>query len=101
MKLIVLAIGRLKEDYLQAAEAEYVKRLRPYVGLDLREVADERALLAAIPRPAILVALDERGALLSSEAFARDVVGHAAMHGGGKPLVLAIGGPDGHGPAVR
>jgi 23S rRNA (pseudouridine1915-N3)-methyltransferase len=101
VKVLIVAVGRLKEDYFQAAEAEYVKRLRPYCQLELRELKDESALLAAIPKAAILVALDERGELLSSEILARDVIGHAELHGGGRPLVLAIGGPDGHSDAVR
>ena len=101
MKVVILAVGRLKEDYFQAAEAEYVKRLRPYCSLELREVKDEAALLAAVPKSAILVTLDERGELLSSEALAREVFGHAELHGGGRPLVFAIGGPDGHSEVVR
>jgi 23S rRNA (pseudouridine1915-N3)-methyltransferase len=101
VKILILAVGRLKEDYFQAAEAEYVKRLRPYCSLELREVKDEAALLAAIPKAAILVALDERGEVLTSEELARAVVGHAELHGGGRPLVFAIGGPDGHSEAVR
>jgi 23S rRNA (pseudouridine1915-N3)-methyltransferase len=101
VKLLVLVVGRLKEDYLQAAEAEYVKRLRPYCQLELRELKDEAALLAAVPAGALLVALDERGELVTSEAVARDLIGRAEMHGGGRPVVFAIGGADGHSEAVR
>jgi 23S rRNA (pseudouridine1915-N3)-methyltransferase len=101
VKVHILAVGRLKEDYFQAAEAEYVKRLRPYCTLDLREVKDEATLLAAIPKSAILVPLDERGELLSSEELARGIIGHAELHGGGRPVVFAIGGADGHSDEVR
>jgi 23S rRNA (pseudouridine1915-N3)-methyltransferase len=101
VKIVLLAVGRLKEDYFQAAEAEYVKRLRPYCQLEQREVKDEAALLAALPRPAYVLALDERGEQMSSDELARGVIGQLEMHGGGKPLVLAIGGPDGHSDALR
>jgi 23S rRNA (pseudouridine1915-N3)-methyltransferase len=101
LKIHVLVVGRLKEDYLQAAEAEYLKRLRPYAQLELRELKDEAALLAAVPRDATLIALDERGEAMTSEALARDVFGRAELHGGGRPLAFAIGGADGHSDAVR
>ena len=62
MNVLVVAIGRLKESYLKQAEAEYVKRLRPYCKLEIREAKDEAKLLAAIPDRAVVVALDETGA---------------------------------------
>ncbi|HMG23566.1 MAG TPA: 23S rRNA (pseudouridine(1915)-N(3))-methyltransferase RlmH [Kofleriaceae bacterium] len=101
MKIIVAAVGRLKEPYLVAAEDEYRKRLRPYCTLTVHEARDEAALLAALPAGAHLYAFDERGDPLTSAAFASDVLDHEQQHGGGAPLVLAIGGPDGHGDALR
>ena len=101
MKLTVAVVGRLKEAYLVLAEAEYRKRLRPYCTLTVHEARDEAALLAALPAGAHLYAFDERGDPLTSAAFASDVLDHEQQHGGGAPLVLAIGGPDGHGDALR
>jgi 23S rRNA (pseudouridine1915-N3)-methyltransferase len=101
MKVIVAAVGRLKEPYLVAAEDEYRKRLRPYCTLAIHEARDEAALLAALPAGAHVYAFDERGETLTSAAFASDVLGHEQQHGGGAPVVLAIGGPDGHGDATR
>ena len=100
MKLSILAVGRLKEDYFQAAEAEYRKRLRPYCNLDVREVKDEARLLAAIPDGASVYVLDERGDQLSSEEFAA-ILADEAQRGGGAPVVFCIGGADGHSEAVR
>jgi 23S rRNA (pseudouridine1915-N3)-methyltransferase len=101
MKLFVAAVGRLKEPYLIAAEDEYKKRLRPYCTLAVHEARDEAALLAALPAGAHLYAFDERGDALTSAAFAHDLLGHEQQHGGGAPVVFAIGGPDGHGDALR
>jgi 23S rRNA (pseudouridine1915-N3)-methyltransferase len=101
MKVTVVAVGRLKEPYLVAAEDEYRKRLRPYCTLAVHEARDEAALLAALPAGAHLYAFDERGELLTSAAFAETVLGHEQQHGGGAPVVFAIGGPDGHGDALR
>ena len=96
-----MAVGRLKEDYLRAAEAEYFKRLRPYCQIAIDEVADEAALLRKIPQGAALVALDERGELVTSEELARGLFGAEEQRGGGRPVVFAIGGADGHSDEVR
>jgi 23S rRNA (pseudouridine1915-N3)-methyltransferase len=101
MKLYVFAIGRLKERFLLEAEAEYHKRLRPMCALELRELRDEAALLQALPDRAHVYALDERGDMIDSDAFAHEILGSEQQHGGGAPVVFAIGGADGHGDAVR
>ncbi|MEZ4365808.1 MAG: 23S rRNA (pseudouridine(1915)-N(3))-methyltransferase RlmH [Kofleriaceae bacterium] len=101
MKVSVIAVGRLKERYWIDAEAEYVKRLRPYCTLRVVEVKDEAGLLAAVPAGATLIALDERGPSVSSLEFAQGVLAAGELHGGGAPLALAIGGADGHSDAVR
>lgn len=100
MKVTVATVGRLKEPYLVAACAEYEKRLRPYVALAVTEAKDEAALLASIPAAAHVYAFDERGELISSAQLA-DLVASEQSHGGGAPVVFAIGGADGHGDALR
>ena len=101
MKLTLAVVGRLKEPYLAQAEDEYRKRLRPYCTLTVHEARDEAALLAALPEGAHLYAFDERGDALTSQAFAHDILGREQLHGGGAPVVFAIGGADGHSDALR
>ena len=101
MKILLDPVGRLKEKYLQAAEAEYVKRLRPLCDFSINEVKSEAALLAALPANAHLYALDERGDQLDSREFADHVIAREQQHGGGAPIAFAIGGADGHTDAVR
>jgi 23S rRNA (pseudouridine1915-N3)-methyltransferase len=101
VKVTLAVVGRLKEPYLVAAEDEYRKRLRPYCTLTVHEARDEAGLIAALPAAAHLYAFDERGEALTSAAFATDLLGHEQQHGGGAPVVLAIGGADGHGDALR
>ncbi len=101
MKLTVAVVGRLKEDYLRAAEDEYRKRLRPYCTLDVVEYKTTDALLAAIPPAARVYAFDERGETLSSAELARDVIAADEMHGAGAPLWFVIGGADGLGDPAR
>lgn len=100
MKLTVAVVGRLKEAYLAEAEDEYRKRLRRYCTLAVVEHKDEAALLAALAPGAHLYALDERGDLLSSADVARELAWEES-HGGGAPLVFAIGGANGHSDALR
>lgn len=101
MKVTLAVVGRLKESYLVEAEAEYRKRLKPYCTLAVTEAKDEAALLASLPANVHLYAFDETGAALTSTAFAHDVIGAEQLHGGGAPVVFAIGGADGHSDALR
>jgi len=100
VKITLAVVGRLKESYLVAAEDEYRKRLRPFCTLAVHEAKDEAGLLAALPAGAHLYAFDERGEAITSAAFA-ELISHEQQHGGGAPVVLAIGGADGHSDAVR
>lgn len=101
MKLTLAVVGRLKESYFLEAEAEYRKRLKPFCTLAVTEAKDEAALLASLPANAHLYAFDETGASMSSVAFANTILGAEQSHGGGAPVVFAIGGADGHSDALR
>ncbi len=101
MNISLYAVGRLKEAYFRDAEAEYQKRLRPYCKLDVREHKTDAVLGRGIPERGHLYVFDERGELLTSEAFSREILGAEAEAGGGAPIIFAIGGPDGHEEATR
>jgi 23S rRNA (pseudouridine1915-N3)-methyltransferase len=99
VKITLAAIGRLKEPYLVEAERDYTKRLRRYCTLAVTEHDDEPSVLRAAA-DAHLYAFDERGETLTSAQFA-ELLAKEASHGGGAPLVFAIGGADGHTDALR
>jgi len=101
VKVTVAVVGRLKEAYLAAAEDEYKKRLRRYCTLAVVEHKDDAALLSSLPPGAHLYALDERGDQLSSATFAKELLGAEELHGGGAPVIFAIGGADGHTDQLR
>ena len=42
MRITLVTVGKIKEKYLRAAVAEYVKRLGKYCKLEIIEVADEK-----------------------------------------------------------
>jgi 23S rRNA (pseudouridine1915-N3)-methyltransferase len=98
VKLTVLAVGRLKDDWLEAGAAEYHKRVRARLPLEVIEAKDEAGLIRAIPPRSELWALDEGGRQLSSEELAQAI--GERMSRGESGLAFAIGGADGHSPAL-
>jgi len=118
LRLAICAIGRLKagpERELCARYAERIRRAGPAVGLEwlgLREGVESRAregherrreealwLKAAAGPGVALIVLDERGRDLSSPEFAAVLA--RLRDDGRRDLAVAIGGPDGHDPALR
>jgi 23S rRNA (pseudouridine1915-N3)-methyltransferase len=110
MRLVLAAVGRLKSGPLKALERHYAERIT--WPLAIREVEERRklpppelkaregALLrAAVPPGATLVALDERGSELSSEAFALRL--GRWRDEGVSELAFVIGGADGLDPLLR
>jgi 23S rRNA (pseudouridine1915-N3)-methyltransferase len=113
MKARVVAVGERAPGWVAEGFAEYRKRLSHWLPLDLveiepglrgkgrdtaRAVADEGArVLAALPKGALVVALDGRGRGWSSEDLAQRLEHWRAQ---GRDLVFLIGGPEGHAPDV-
>lgn len=110
MKITIVAVGRMKRGPMEALCREYADRL-PW-SLSIHEVeakkrlegealkAEEAGLIAArIPDGAVVVAMDERGRGLSSEALA-ERVGAWRDQGRGE-ICFVIGGADGLDPTLR
>ena len=105
--MLLFAIGRLRSGPEEALFDRYAARLRPR--LTLIEQAEARgtplvvkrkegaALLGALPKDALVVALDLGGQTLSSEAFAARL---DQWSGRGRPLCFIIGGAEGLASAV-
>lgn len=107
MNVLVLAVGKLKEDWQKAACREYLKRLTRYGNYEVVEVSDqpepERASAAQVAQ--VLekegrellrrIRPDDRVVALCIDGKAPDSVGLARMLEGwadGRRLVLVIGG---------
>ncbi len=114
MRLHLCAVGRLRAGPERDLVDDYVSRLvRTGRGLGLGPVAEhevedrkgggpsaEAELLArAIPEAAAVIALDERGKLLSSPEFAAVLAG--LRDAGRGDLAFVIGGADGLAPDLR
>lgn len=118
MRLAIVAVGRLKEGPERALYLKYAKRIDEAgrgiaLGpLTLSEVPEARQagaaqrradeagrLLASAESADLTVVLDEGGKTFGSEAFARFLA--ARRDEGRRAAAFLIGGPDGHGDAVR
>ena len=117
MRIRIIAVGKIKESYLQEGIAEYEKRLRPYTNLQILEIPDEKRplsatasvearamgkegerIIAVIPPGSFVVALDPRGITKSSEDFATTFRQWGLA--GKSHICFLIGGDLGFAPAV-
>jgi 23S rRNA (pseudouridine1915-N3)-methyltransferase len=112
MRILISAVGRWKAGPTRNLFEDYRQRLTWPV--ELKEVEEKRALpaaqmkareaellLATLPRErsnVAMVALDEKGQNLASEAFAQRI--GKWRDGGRSTIAFLIGGADGHGLAV-
>lgn len=109
MKITLVTVGKIKEKYLEAAIAEYSKRLSRYCKLEIVQVADEKTpdnasevvekqikekegerILSHIKDGAYVVALAIDGKQLSSEELADFVEGLGVK--GESHIQFVIGG---------
>jgi 23S rRNA (pseudouridine1915-N3)-methyltransferase len=117
MRIIVIAVGRLK----QGPERELTKRYRErfedigrklgFRGLEIHEIAESRArdaatrmaeeaaaMAAHFPEKYGLIALDERGKSIDSTAFAARL---GRFRDAATDIIFVIGGADGLSPELR
>jgi 23S rRNA (pseudouridine1915-N3)-methyltransferase len=118
VKLHILAIGALKGAAESSLIEGYLTRTRGLsrqagiASIDLREFRESRAQTApervkaeagiitnALPRDAVIIALDERGKSMSSEDFAARLARFRDQGTG--DIAFLIGGPDGHSEELR
>jgi 23S rRNA (pseudouridine1915-N3)-methyltransferase len=109
VKIVVLAIGKTDESWIQEGIDKYSKRLKHYISFELQIIPDlknrknlsesqqkeqEGALiLKQVYTTDTLVLLDEQGKEFHSKAFSDFL--QQKMNAGIKRLVFAIGGPYG------
>ena len=109
MKITLVTVGKIKEKYLEAAIAEYSKRLGRYCRLEIVQVADEKTpdkaselqeaqirdkegerILAHIKEDAYVIALAINGKMLSSEQLSAEL--ERLGNQGQSQIVMIIGG---------
>ncbi len=112
MHITLIAVGKLKETYLQAAYKEYAKRLSAYCRFHLIEIKDEKdndaaeksktiegeRILSKINPRDVVITLDPQGQMSDSVAFAERLAAYQLA--GQSRLCFIIGGSNGLSGAV-
>ena len=93
MKIVVLAVGKLRDRSFAALCDDYVARARRHLGVEVVEVEDDAALARKWPSQGETIALDVAGETWTTERFARHL--DDRMLHGGRAITFAIGGADG------
>ena len=61
MKIVVLAVGKMRDRHLGAACDDYLERARRHLPVEVIEAADDAELLRRIPAASTVVALEPDG----------------------------------------
>lgn len=104
--LQIICVGKYKEAYWKTAEAEYLKRLKPYAKIEILEISEEQfndssdrekikkieaeKILKHVPSNNIMVALHERGKEFTSHELAKWLEENSTR---GEQIVFIFGGP--------
>ena len=106
MKITLIVVGKLKEKFLVAGVAEYLKRLQKFAKIEVREIPECRTLeeegqkiLSLVPKDSWLCVLDVSGMEMTSEDFAKKIA--ALALDGVSNLTFAIGGAFGLSEELR
>lgn len=110
--MTIIQVGKTKQSYFQEAEAEYIKRLQPFVQLKMvtikeasapydqndstRGVAKQKEALEIqrhLPKDSFIIALDEHGKTMTSVQFAEFLGKKRDFEGAN--VTFLIGGPFG------
>ena len=109
MNIKIIAVGKIKEKYIQDGIKEYSKRLSRYCTLDIVEIDDEKApenlsekemnivkqregekIIAKIPQNSFIISLEIQGKQLTSEELSKKI--EDLMIDGTNDITFIIGG---------
>jgi 23S rRNA (pseudouridine1915-N3)-methyltransferase len=99
MKISIIAVGKLKENYFKDAVSEYLKRLSAFASVEIIEIPEDKKdlihkegikIISQIPKNAFVYSLAISGKKLSSQNFSKEIEKNA-INGYGH-LVFIIGG---------
>ncbi len=100
LHVTLIACGRLKERYLREACAEYEKRLKKYISLEIKELqdgpdkeAEAIRILPLLEKEKMIITLEIEGKELDSTGFAEKI--RDMMTFGTSRIVFVIGGSEG------
>jgi len=98
MKIIIRAVGKLRDRRMEELCRDYLDRVRRHVPVEMAEVESDEALVRQLPAGADLVALEPGGAAWTTADLIR-FFSERMLHGT-RAVVFLIGGADGLPPAA-
>jgi 23S rRNA (pseudouridine1915-N3)-methyltransferase len=98
LRVTILSVGHKMPAWIQEGFQEYARRMPPEIRVELVELKPGASLVAALPKGATLIALDERGKSVSTQGLSVMLAGW--MRDASHPA-FAIGGADGLEPEVK
>jgi 23S rRNA (pseudouridine1915-N3)-methyltransferase len=98
VKLLVRAVGKMRDRRLSSLCDEYAERVRRHLPIQIDEVEDDRGLVNGLPTGAEIIALEPGGDAWNTAQLTKHV--ERAMVQGTRAMVFLIGGAEGLDPAV-
>ena len=98
MKLLIRAVGRMRDRRLEDVCREYVERVRRHLPIEIGEVDADAGLLRGLPVGTEIIALEPGGDSFTTAELTALVA--RSMNTGKKGLAFLIGGADGLSRAV-
>lgn len=92
-KIKIFSVGKTKEEWLESALKEYLKRLKPIASFEFIFTKNDEQLVLQATKEETLICLDPQGRSVDSQEFANLCMGF--LERGGSKLSFVIGGPEG------
>jgi len=93
VKILVRAVGKMRDKRMQSLCDEYVERARRHLPVEVDEVGDDESLLRGLPAGAEVIALEPGGDAWDTAQLTMYI--DKRMVQGSRALVFLIGGADG------
>ena len=93
MKLLIRAVGKMRDRRLESVCEEYCTRIRRHVPVDVGEVEDDVGLLRGLPAGTEIIALEPGGDAWTTAEFTKYIEKHMVQ--GTRAIAFLIGGADG------
>lgn len=92
-KLRIYSVGKTKEEWLESALAEYLKRLQQTAPIEFILAKNDEQLVSSVEKEEAVICLDPAGQMMDSEKFSSFLI--KQLEANGSRLAFVIGGPEG------
>jgi 23S rRNA (pseudouridine1915-N3)-methyltransferase len=98
-KIRVLSVGKTKEQWLESAISEYLKRLQQTATIEFVWAKNDEQLISLAQKDEGIVCLDPAGPMMNSDQFSSFLLKKLETHG--SRLTFIIGGAEGLPPILK